>query len=79
LASLTEGVEETLWSAIRSIEESVMLMRHLARHLKEHDPRGAQEFLRKADEAEKRSGLVREAVFDHEELNIERVEEGAEK
>ncbi|HEX7296865.1 MAG TPA: chemotaxis protein CheB [Pyrinomonadaceae bacterium] len=75
LASLTEGVEETLWSAIRNIEESVMLMRHLAGHLKELDPSNAEEFLRKAEEAEQRGNLVRRAVYDHEELNIERVEQ----
>lgn len=77
LASLTERVEESLWTTIRSIEESVLLMRHLARHLKDSDPRNSKEFLRKADEAEKRSGLVRKAVYSHEELNMERVEEGA--
>jgi two-component system, chemotaxis family, protein-glutamate methylesterase/glutaminase len=77
LAKLTEGIEETLWSAIRNIEESVLLMRHLARHLKAHDPWNAREFLRKAEEAEKRSELVRSAVYEHEELNIERVKEEA--
>ena len=79
LASLTEGVEETLWSAIRIIEESVLLMRHIARHLQERDPWNAKEFFRKADEAEKRSRLVRGAVYEHEELNMEKVEEGAQK
>lgn len=77
LASLTERVEESLWTTIRNIEESVLLMRHLARHLKDHDPRNAKEFLRKADEAKKRSELVRKAVYQHEELNIKRVEEAA--
>ena len=75
LASLTEGVEESLWNVIRTMEESVMLMRHLAKHLKEHDPRNAKEFLRKAEEAEKRSDLIRKAAVEHEELNIERIEQ----
>jgi two-component system, chemotaxis family, protein-glutamate methylesterase/glutaminase len=47
LADVTEGVEESLWTTIRNIEESVMLMRHLAKHLSEHDPRMAREFLKK--------------------------------
>jgi len=50
-------------------------MRHLARHLKELDPGAAEEFLRKADEALQRSALVRKAVVNHEELNVELVEE----
>ena len=77
LASITEGVEESLWAAIRNIEESVMLMRHIARHMKDKDPRTAREFMRKADEAQHRSVVVRKAVVEHEELNMERVEEQA--
>jgi two-component system, chemotaxis family, protein-glutamate methylesterase/glutaminase len=77
LASLTESIEESLWNAIRSVEESVMLMRHLVRHIKNIDPRSADEFLRKADEAQKRSELLRRAAASHEELNIELVEEQA--
>lgn len=63
LASVTESVEESLWTAIRNIEESVMLMRHLARHLKDTDPRSANDFLRKADEAERRSRLIRRGCY----------------
>jgi two-component system, chemotaxis family, protein-glutamate methylesterase/glutaminase len=79
LASLTESVEESLWTTIRTIEESVLLMRHLAGHLERHDPWNAKEFLRKAEEAEERSDLVRQAVYQHEELDMERVEEAARK
>jgi two-component system, chemotaxis family, protein-glutamate methylesterase/glutaminase len=77
LATLTENIEESLWNAVRSVEESVMLLRHLARHLKDKDPKSSQEFLRKADEAQKRSELVRKAVVGHEELNVELIEEQA--
>lgn len=74
MASLTESVEESLWNAIRNVEESVLLMRHLARHLRDTDPRSARDFLQKADEALKRSELVRKAVMNHEELNMELIE-----
>ncbi|HKO45796.1 MAG TPA: hypothetical protein VJU84_21135 [Pyrinomonadaceae bacterium] len=77
LADITEGVEESLWTAIRNIEESVMLMRHLAKHVQVHDPSAAKEFLRKAEEAKMRSELIRGAVMDHEELNIDRITEEA--
>ena len=75
LASLTESIEEALWNAIRNVEESVLLMRHLARHLKDLDPPAAKEFLNKAEEAQRRSELVRQAVMSHEELNLELIEE----
>lgn len=78
LAGLTEGVEESLWTTIRYIEESVMLLRHIAEHLYETDPVSANEFFKKADEAQRRSDQVRKAVFKHEELNVERIEEGIE-
>lgn len=72
LAHLTEGVEDSLWTTIRTIEESVLLLRHLAKHVAETDPKAAAEFLSKADEAKERSELVRKAVASHEELNVER-------
>ena len=75
LASLTESVEESLWNAIRIVEETVLLMRHLARHLKDVDPRTSREFEKKADEAQRRSELLREVTITHEELNMETVEE----
>ena len=75
LASLTESVEESLWNAIRIVEETVLLMRHLARHLKDVDPRTSREFEKKADEAQRRSELLREVTVTHEELNMETVEE----
>ena len=50
-------------------------MRHLAHHLKGQDTRTAKEFSNKADEAQRRSELVRQAVISHEELNMELVEE----
>ncbi len=78
LAGLTEGVEESLWTTIRYIEESVMLLRHMAEHLAERDPSTAAEFLKKAEEAQQRSRQVRDAVVRHDELNIELLEQAAE-
>lgn len=75
LAGLTEGVEESLWTTIRYIEESVMLLRHMAEHLQRTDPSAADEFMKKADEARQRAEQVRQAVVRHDELNIERVEQ----
>lgn len=77
LADLTESVEETLWSAIRSIDESAMLMRHMAEHVREADTGAAERFIAKAHDAERRSGLVRKAVFAHENLSEEKVADAA--
>jgi two-component system, chemotaxis family, protein-glutamate methylesterase/glutaminase len=77
LAALTESVEETLWSAIRSIDESAMLMRHMAEHVGESDGGSSERFLEKACDAERRSALVRRAVFDHEHLSEEKVADAA--
>jgi two-component system, chemotaxis family, protein-glutamate methylesterase/glutaminase len=77
LSELTESVEETMWSAIRSIDESAMLMRHMAEHVRESDNGASERFLEKAREAERRSKLVRQAVFGHEHLSEEKVAEAA--
>ncbi|MCA1617842.1 MAG: chemotaxis protein CheB [Acidobacteria bacterium] len=77
LSELTESVEDTLWSAIRSIAESAMLMRHMAEHVGESDAPAAARFLEKAREAERRGEIVRRAVFDHENLSEEKVAEAA--
>ena len=76
LAELTESVENSLWTTIRSIDESVMLMRHIASHVKEADGAAASErFLEKAQQAERRSDLVRRAVFAHDQLSEGKVTE----
>jgi two-component system chemotaxis response regulator CheB len=73
LSEVTESVEETLWSAIRVIDESVMLMRHMAEHARESGDGAPERFLEKAREAERRSKLVRQAVFDHQHLGQEKI------
>lgn len=78
LANLTEAVEESLWSTVRSIEESVLLMRHLAKEILSTDAKSAGEFMNKADQAQQRADQVRRAILDHEELTFERVEQVAE-
>lgn len=75
LAELTESVEDTLWTAIRSVQESIMLMRHLAEHLSGNgEDATAELFLRKAQEAERRADLVRQAVMDHEKMSEAKME-----
>ena len=78
LAELTECIESTVWTSIRSIEESVMLMRHMAEHLTATKHNGlAEQFRERADDAQRRADLVRQAVAAQEQLseaNVERAD-----
>lgn len=72
LAEFGEKTEETLWSAIRAIEEGVLLMRDLAQHFGErHSSTDAEALLRKADESQQRAELVRRAVMNHDIISRE--------
>jgi two-component system chemotaxis response regulator CheB len=74
LADITENVEDSLWNAIRSLEESVLLMRHMAEHLGENgNGHNTEEFLAHAQESERRADLVRQAVMSHQSLSVEKL------
>jgi two-component system chemotaxis response regulator CheB len=74
LAEFGEKTEESLWSAIRAIEEGVLLMRDLAKHFGEHhNAADAESLLSKAEEAQRRANLVRQAVMNHDNLSREKV------
>lgn len=64
LAALTEWIEDSLWNSIRSIEESVRLLNHMADHLHVmNNERESEQLLKKAQEAQRQADLVRQAVF----------------
>ncbi|HEV2707003.1 MAG TPA: chemotaxis protein CheB [Pyrinomonadaceae bacterium] len=64
VAELDEAIEESLWSAIRSVEEKVLLMRHLAEHANESQSGAdAEQFLSLAQSAQRRADLIRQAVM----------------
>lgn len=80
LAEFSEKTEDALWNAIRAIEENVILLRHLATHFNEKHQNGrAEQFLKKAQEAQRRSDLIRQAVVQHEQLSEENLERAAEE
>jgi two-component system, chemotaxis family, protein-glutamate methylesterase/glutaminase len=67
LAELTESVEGALWNAVRSVEESSLLMEHMAAHARGAGDAGlASAFERKAVEARRRAELVRRAGMEHD-------------
>lgn len=77
LAELTEKVEEALWNAVRSVQESTLLMEHVAAHLREAGDEGlAATYRRKAAEALETSEWVTQAVMRHEVVGGESAETG---
>jgi two-component system chemotaxis response regulator CheB len=76
LSGLTENIEESLWSAIRGVDESIMLLNHIGDHFAEVNKGSlAAKFFQKANEAKQRNALIRRAVFDHELLTTDGIEQ----
>lgn len=70
LSTVSENIEDSLYSAIRGVEESIMLLNHLGDHFAETNRKKlAALYFQKAQEAEQRAGLVRRAVLSHEHLS----------
>jgi two-component system chemotaxis response regulator CheB len=67
LSEMDEAIEDSLWNAIRALEERVMLIRQAAEHLREsHDERDSA-LLQRAEETQQRADLVRRAVMGEDE------------
>jgi two-component system chemotaxis response regulator CheB len=63
LAEFSERTEETLWSATRSLEETVLLMRRVAAQLSEHrHDQAAESLLAEAERTQHRADVVRQVV-----------------
>jgi len=72
LATVTENIEETMWSAVRGLEESIMLLDHMGRHhLDEKQMPLAELYFQKAREAERRVQMIRRALLDQEQLSAD--------
>jgi len=66
LAEVSGSIEEALWSAVRAIEEQMLLLRHVATHARDAGERAeADLLLAQAREAEQQVQLVRLAVLRH--------------
>jgi two-component system chemotaxis response regulator CheB len=65
LSDMQERTEESLWSAIRAIEEHVLLLRHMADHLGDGASETAGDLRRRAEQAASHAELVRKAVLEH--------------
>lgn len=70
LAGLTEASEETLWQAMRAMEEANILMKKIAGHFKDTGNKEAAEiFLQKAKENAKRARVIHDSVFESERMS----------
>jgi two-component system chemotaxis response regulator CheB len=78
LAAITENIESSLWSAVRNIRESVILLNHMGDHLAEiNQPKLAALYFKKAKEAEERALIVRKTTLNHEQLSTEEIRQEA--
>jgi two-component system chemotaxis response regulator CheB len=78
LTSITENIEDTLWSAIRGVEESIKLLNNLGDHYAEkNQPNLAATYFRKANEAESRAKILKLAVINHEQLTTNSISDEA--
>jgi two-component system chemotaxis response regulator CheB len=72
VATMTTAVEESLWNGLRAVEESVMLLRHMAQHAREAtDTATATVLEEKAAAANARGELVRRAALLQEAVSRE--------
>jgi two-component system chemotaxis response regulator CheB len=73
LAAVSDGIEEALWIAIRTLEEGDLLMQAIASHLKSghhHSAKEAERLRSRADEARRQSEIIRKLVIDREPLAL---------
>jgi two-component system chemotaxis response regulator CheB len=72
LAEVSESIEQALWSTLRGMEESLLLLQHLARHTRVGGEGATADLLEtKAREVTQRVALIRQAVIGHEKLSEE--------
>jgi two-component system chemotaxis response regulator CheB len=75
LASITEKIEDSLYSTMRGMDESIMLLDQLGDHFAEaNQPRMAAQYFQQARQAQERTGLVRQALQLHQQLNEDTIE-----
>lgn len=66
LATVSKSVEDTLWTAERSLDELIMLLRYLAGELANRDESSVADlYTEKAADTQTRSDALREIIFEH--------------
>ena len=77
LAEVTQSVENSLWSTLRTMEESILLLQHLAHHAHDRqDSQVAKVAERKARDAEQSTQLIRDLLRRQETLSEDQLHHG---
>ncbi|MEW5929532.1 MAG: chemotaxis protein CheB [Gemmatimonadota bacterium] len=78
LAAVSVSMEDTLWTALRAIEEGILLLEHVAGHVRDtaRDDTAADAFEQRAREAERSAAAIRKAVMRHRTLSRDVVRAG---
>lgn len=64
LMAVNENIEDSIYNAIRGLEENVMLLNHVGDHFAEmNESRRAAEYFKRAKEMSKKSDLLRETIL----------------
>jgi two-component system, chemotaxis family, protein-glutamate methylesterase/glutaminase len=65
LAALRESIDDTFWNMLRALDESVILMQHVAEHLRQegHDQSLAAQFTQQAEATRQKSNVIRQLVM----------------
>ena len=67
ISDMDEAIEDSLWNAIRALEERAMLLQQAAAHVRQsHGAADASELEQRAREAEQRAHVIRQAVLSRE-------------
>lgn len=70
LADVSRAVEETLWAAMRGLEETTLLLKQIGEHFKEQGfAEAADLFAEKADITTRRARVIHDSVFKQEILS----------
>jgi two-component system, chemotaxis family, protein-glutamate methylesterase/glutaminase len=78
LTEATESLEKSLWSTLRVIDESMLLLRHLAQHARDRQNVGLAELAeRKARDAEQSTQLIRDFLKRQETLSEDQLRHDA--
>ena len=74
LVEVTKAIDNSLWDTLRTIEESQLLMCHIADHLNEaEETETAEQVVLKSAEAKERAKAVRKLVLNNEILSQEKL------
>jgi len=74
LAAISEKIEDSLYNAIRGMDEAILLLNHVGDHYAEaNHSKLAAMYFQKAKQVQERSKLVRKAALGNEQLSKDRI------